>query len=193
MSKGSVFRLLMGCCLLTFLAGAAVVSSTTLSRHQTTAGHASCRTTEVTLHGGAAPTVSCLDGQKGTVRTLPVGGRGPLTHLDSYLAGCDDDALLLFWDSNLGGTELCIKGYGYLNLNRDFNGLNWNDQTSSYWTGCYDDYFYVDVNQGGGIGWAPGSPDGDNSPWGNFPLGGVGNNQLSSLNQSQKYGGDDCP
>src|SRR5690349_9163088 len=150
MNKGSVFRLLMGLCLLTFLAGAAFVGYTVISPHQAAASHATCLTTQVTLHGSAAPTISCLDGQKGAARTRIVRSYGPLAQL-AFQSSCVDDALVLYWNSPVGssGPVLCINGSGGFNLNENFNGLNWNDQASAWWTGCYNVLFYQDINDNG--------------------------------------------
>ncbi len=188
MNKGSVFRLLMGLCLLAFLAGAAFVGYTVISPHQAAASHATCQTTQVTLHGSAAPTISCLDGQKGAARTRIVRGYGPLAQL-AIQTGCDDDALILYKDAYQSGATLCINGSGLFNLTWV---SGWNDQVSSWWTGCYNVLFFQDINEEGGIAEAQGSNDGESSPFGNFPYYEVGNDQLSSVYQFGSYGGDDC-
>jgi hypothetical protein len=149
---------------------------------------APCHITQVILHGTAAPTINCRDGQKGEARPLPVGRSGPLARL-AFQDVCFDDALVLYWNANEGGPVLCVNGSGVFNLT---SVSDWNDNVSSFWTGCYNDYFYQDVNRGGGLAWAPGSPDGDYSAYNNFPLSNVGNDQLSSVWQYNSYGGDQC-
>lgn len=153
---------------------------------------ATCQVKHVTLHGTLAPTISCLR-QKRAGPTRSTGGSGPLASL-AFASDCADDALALYWDGPIWSSawwnspELCISGYGLLNL----TDVGWNDVASAWWTGCRDDYFYQNINRGGGIAYAPGSPDGENSANGNFPYGGVGNDQLSSIWQFNFYGGDLC-
>lgn len=180
--------------LLTLLGGATFVGAATISPHQAAAS-TSCQTIRATLHGLATPSFSCLDGQQRKARTLSVGGSGPFVAHQIIEDACYDDDLDLHWDSNLGGTILCINGSGVLNLTDVWNynhHTSWNDQVSSFWTGCYSDYFYSDINQGGGIAWAPGSPGGFYSEWDNFPLGGVANDALSSIWQYYNWGGPHC-
>lgn len=180
--------------LLTLLAGTALVAHAVVSLNKAAASHA-CQTTQVTLHGTAAPSFSCLDGQKRRVRTLPGRGSGPLAAHVVFSDACYDDDLDLHWDSNLGGDILCLNGSGVLNLTNvwSYNYFtSWNDQVSSFWTGCYDDYFYTNINQEGGVAWAPGGPGGLDTEWHNFPYGGVPNDTLSSLWQSSSYGGPHC-
>ncbi len=175
----------------------AKASYTAISPHQAAASHATCQATQITLQGSAAPAVACLDGQKHTMRT---GGSGPLAWY--YQSGCPDDSLVLYWNGPLNpntntypsGPQLCVNGSGLLNLCCSLiNGLNWNDQASAFWSGCYDDVLYQDVNRGGGVGYGWGYPDGEQYPtWGNFPWGQVGNDQLSSIWQYNSHGGDDC-
>jgi hypothetical protein len=171
---------------------AAVVGYPIISPHKATAG---CRITQITLHGFDAPTLSCLDGQKRSVHTRLVAGSGPLAVPQVFEDACYDDDLVLHWDSNLNGDKLCVNGSGVLNLTDVWNynrHASWNDEVSSFWTGCYSDYFYTDINRGGGVAWAPGSPGGFYSEWDNFPLGQVPNDTLSSIWQYYSYGGSHC-
>lgn len=175
---------------LTLLVGSVLVERAAVSPHAVAAGH-TCHATQVTLHGTkAAPTIRCLDGTKGTVRTLHLGGSGPLAHMVQVWS-CSDDALVLYWNyiSDVNNSVLCINGTGTF----DLSPVGWSNQVTGWWTGCYSDYFYTGHNGTGPFAWEPGSYDGEYSPWGNFPQGSVGNDQLESVVQSYQYGGDDCP
>lgn len=126
---------------------------------------------------------------------MSTGSNSPLAHLIGVDGWCDDDALVLYWNSPVGNTSgpwLCINGAGVLNLTQSFNSYYWNDQASARWTGCYNDIFSVNSNQTGGTAYAPGSPDGEHSPSENFPYQNVGNDQLSSVYQFASQGGDNC-
>ena len=175
--------------LLLLTASAALGAHAAVASHKPAASHA-CRTTQVTLHGNAAPTVSCLDGQP-TVRTRSTGGSSPLASL-AWSDYCYDDALALYSNSGGGGFELCISGSGVLNLNQSYNGVYWNDIASSFWTGCFSDVYSVDINRGGATAYASGSYDGENSPFANFPYQNVPNDALSSVYQFASAGGDTC-
>jgi hypothetical protein len=181
--------------LLLLLAGGAFVGTKITAPHQATASH-SCHTIRAILHGGASPSFSCLDGQKLRVHVRAVAGSSPLAAPSVFEQdACYDDDLVLHWDSNLNGYKLCVNGSGVLNLTDVWNynlHVSWNDEVSSFWTGCYSDYFYTDINRGGSVAWAPGSPGGFYSGWNNFPLGGVGNDTLSSIWQYYSYGGPHC-
>jgi hypothetical protein len=72
----------------------------------------------------------------------------------------------------------CITGYGLFNIPTAYN-----DQASS-WASCANGTFYVDS---GGKGTS--APFGD-LKWGNFPLGNVPNDSLSSVNLLYQ---DSCP
>lgn len=178
--------------LLTLLAGVALIDPIAVSPHAPTASHA-CQTRQVTLHGNKPPTLRCLDGQKLTARTLTVGS-GPLAH-QITLGYCPDDALVIFWNANRYLPELCALGSGVLNLTDVYNGsVSWNDQASSFWTGCYNDFFYVNTNRdtSAGTAYASGSYDGEYSPSANFPYQNVLNDSLSSVWQASSEGGDEC-
>lgn len=208
MNKTTVFRLLVGMCLFTLLAGGSLAGTQAWATRRTAAvaaaSRALCHTTQVTLHGVLAPTFGCSDGHRGEARAQPVEGKGPQAQPWVYDEGtcAYDDDLVLYWNSNLSGAILCINGYGTLNLNQYFNGRWWNDEASSWWTGCRTVTFYVDIDQGGNQASENGSWDGESSPKGNFPLdngygaGTVGNDQLSSValvdDYEGNYGGDNC-
>jgi hypothetical protein len=101
--------------LLLVLTGAALGTHAALASYKPAASRV-CRTMQVTLHGNAAPSLSCLDGQR-TVRTRSTGGSGPLAHL-AFATSCSAAALVLYWNTlNYGSnTVLCINGSGLLNL-----------------------------------------------------------------------------
>lgn len=139
----------------------------------------SCAVTDVTLHGTAAPTVTC---QATTMMVHPDTEVVPQCWSKSYLE--------LYWNGPVNARPnyvLCVNGDGVLNLNQqlqtspDYDYRNWNDQASAWWTGCEDVTFYKDINQKGASVTEPGSAYGQNSPQGIFPLGGIGNDQLSSV------------
>ena len=181
--------------LLLLSVGAALGVHAAVSPHAATASHAACHATQVMLHGRASPSVSCLERPQGERRTLPRAGSSPLARLVGQDSWCDDDALVLYWDSPVGSTTgpwLCIDGAGVLNLTQFFNSYYWNDQASAFWTGCYADEFAVNTNLGGATAYADGSYDGEYSPSHTFPYQGVGNDQLSSVYQFAPQGGDNC-
>jgi hypothetical protein len=148
---------------LALMAGGAAPALASPSSPHPVAASSACNITEVDISG----TMRCLDG-----------------------GFCATSDLILYWNRPISANPqyyLCIRGSGFINLNTNFLGRNWNDQASAFWTGCRDVNFYVDINLNGGSGWAAGSYHGLSSPSGTFPYGafgnnpGVGNDQLSSL------------
>lgn len=167
--------------LLILLASTALVKHVAASPHKATASH-TCHATRVALHGTKSPTISCLDGrQRGAVRTWSTGSIGPLAHLSDDLYGCTSAVLILATGYHMRGNWLCINGSGLYNLPE---ASGWNDAALSYWAGCYDDTFAADsIIQGTWSNIVHGSYDGLHSQQGNFPNGGVGIYQLSSVQQ----------
>jgi len=134
-----------------------------------------CNALEVKLNGKQSPTYHCLSKEMQPA----IFGRKCVN---------DGNDLVLYWNGPLyppstipPGPILCVRGAGVLNLNQTFpDGHNWNDQASAWWAGCSAGAFYVDINEGGGAAYFSGG-SGTSAPSANFPYGGVGNDQLSSI------------
>jgi hypothetical protein len=87
----------------------------------------------------------------------------------------------LYWNANRSGYKICFIGSGFVNLTNYWSpcGIitcsSWNDQASSFYTGCSPVTFWTNINAEGGN--AEALP----YTYGNFPDQGVGNDTLSSL------------
>jgi hypothetical protein len=182
MTKKAVFRLLLG---IGILATLMTFSPLTTPAHAATKPQ--CAVAEVILHGTSAPTITC----RSTKITYLSNASGVHPNDTFVNANCwSTTYLALYWNSPISASPnyvLCIGGTGLLNLNQqletspNFDLRDWNDQASAWWTGCSPVTFYTDINRGGASVTEPGSIQGMNSPQGNFPLGGIGNDQLSSV------------
>jgi hypothetical protein len=126
----------------------------------------SCTVLLVELHGSQPPTSTCEQ----TVQP---------DNIDT--TGCGDSALKLYADHNFTGWTLCFIGQGFANLD-DYCGpapvgclWHWNDQTSSFSSGCSSGTFYTDKNGNGTAA--------NFGTWvkQDFPFGGIPDDQLSSL------------
>jgi hypothetical protein len=135
-----------------------------------TSATTSCQNLEVHLYGTLPAKTTCLVAST-------AGGITP----DTTIASCSTiDALWLYWNANESGAEICFIGYGWANLTdwASCNAVacyNWNDQTSSFITGCAPVDFFTDINGGGS------QVDAVAFERRNFPLGSVGNDTLSSV------------
>ncbi|GER90747.1 hypothetical protein KDW_49090 [Dictyobacter vulcani] len=63
--------------------------------------------------------------------------------------------MVIWSDANLQGWSICFVGTGFVNMTSfSVNPFwNWNDQASSYGTGCLDGIFYTNTN-----GWGQSQP-----------------------------------
>lgn len=148
-----------------------------------------CRVIGVHLHGNDPATSTCLQSKQ--IGVSP----------NIYSSQCTSAAVQLWIDANYGDFELCFYDTGLANLTdyclvfgtcsggscgQACNGVNWNDQVSSFKTGWNYGYFYQDIN--GGRASLVFSPN-ENCPhinslthtsWSN-PSNFVWNDQMSSL------------
>lgn len=129
-----------------------------------------CQSLVVQLHGIQPATTTCLDG-----RTGPDIGVDNPCHF-----GAD---LEIWWNANEGDPEICFRGAGSTNMTNycaqfGSNCVNWNDQASSYYTGCSPATFYVNIDDGGSNVTEPAYHAG------NFTPGAVPNDSLSSVKLS---------
>jgi hypothetical protein len=151
-------------------AGTASAQSTRTSAAHTRTMAASCATLEVHLYGALPAKTTCLS----STPSRPV---SPHTSQ----ANCSNPAALwLYWDANESGSMICFIGSGFVNLTGSYVWCyvvcySWNDQASSFYTGCSPVNFWSDINTSGGSATV--------GPYtkGNFPREQVGNDALSSV------------
>lgn len=116
----------------------------------------------VISHGSQPATATCADRNTSTARP------------NSFCS----HALDLYWDANGQGLDLCFTLGGEYNMT-DFSngsGVSWNDQASSFQTGCTSVTFYKDINRGG-----PSVTREPHHGIDNFTAGSVPNDSLSSV------------
>ncbi|HEU5380727.1 MAG TPA: hypothetical protein VFV38_35335 [Ktedonobacteraceae bacterium] len=131
-----------------------------------------CHALLVHLNGNLPATTTCLDGST-------TGQVSPAISVDG---DCSiKKAVWIYWDANWQGACIGFVGEGRANLtdydscHSEIECYNWNDQASSFTTGCSGVDFFTDINAEGD--WAYSDPyEGHN-----FPYQGVGNDQLSSI------------
>ena len=104
-----------------------------------------CSRLLVHLNGSNPATKTCLDKKDSKGRSIP----------NTYVSQCTSETVIIYADSNYSGWTICFYGEGFANMT-DYCGpapegcfWNWNDQASSYKTGCYVTYFYADINTQG--------------------------------------------
>ncbi len=138
-----------------------------------------CQTLEVHLHGDQPATSICLDGMAPVPSSKSARQTSPDIKVDNSCSNYFND-LALWWDANYYGPDICFTGSGTANMTdykwcNVFGCYSWNDQASSYATGCSPVTFYVNTNRKGSNVTVP--PDNA----GNFTPGAVPNDSLSSV------------
>jgi len=139
---------------------------------------AHCQTLEVHLYGVLPAATTCLDGNTTTTSPKTAGLITP----DTSTSSCVTKALWIWENANESGAEICFIGSGFANMT-DYRhcGIilcySWNDAASSFYTGCSQVTFHVDIGATNNDKHATASA----YQASNFPFGAVGNDQLSSI------------
>ncbi len=139
-----------------------------------TATSSPCQSLLVHLNGTQPATATCLV-KSGTGQVNPAISERSCT-------ASNVKAVWIYESINKGGACIGFIGSGWTNMSNwewcDPSGIfciNWNDEASSFYTGCSPVYFFVDANGKGRQAHASAYV------FSNFPYGGVGNDQLSSI------------
>ncbi|WP_220208839.1 hypothetical protein [Reticulibacter mediterranei] len=149
--------------------------------------NAPCQTLEVHLNGTQPATTRCLDGQTTSATPSTSGVTPNITRLSDCPIPAELD---VYWDANQKGHHICFIGSGVANM-KDYQVCNklgcsaaacaalgcvsWDNEASSYFTGCSPVEFYTNVNR---TGYHVSEPAYHN---GNFTPGPVDNDTLSSV------------
>ncbi|MBA2392089.1 MAG: hypothetical protein H0V70_05010 [Ktedonobacteraceae bacterium] len=150
-----------GCTIMLSLFTSPITASAHIHKNTSRLQTQSCNNLVVTLNGTNTPKLTCLDSK------IKSNGR-----LNPAIVQANCPAyIMLFWDSNFGGGNICFTGLGSTDLTAycaPWNGggcLNsWNDNASSY-TSSASGTFYWNIGEGGSkLQWGVGSAN-FNSTW----------------------------